>query len=145
MLRLTPPWLKLGLVAIPLGLLLAGCASGPRSVPPVMAAAVEAAAEPVAEPEAGVRRVTVRVDTGDAIVVVNHQPVGLAPQLVELPVTDLGYLRYPIAVGVRFVARDLEEASFSVEEVLEVTDRAPASLLFSRDQPVRRIFGQSLR
>lgn len=86
--------------------------------------------------------VDVVVAAGEGMVVVNRQPVGLAPQRLELPVTPQGFLRTPVSVGVRFVARHVGESSFSLEEVLEVTDRPPVQLIFSRDEKqARRVFG----
>ena len=86
--------------------------------------------------------VTVMVDRGDGMVVVNRRPLGLAPQTVELAVTPRGYLKEPVAITVRFVAADVSEASFTIEEVLEVTDRPPSKLMFTRDG-VRRVFDAS--
>lgn len=134
MLRSTPSGLKWGIAVLALAML-GGCVSQPRTVVPV-----SAALSPTTGESPGIRHVMVSVADGDGMVVVNRQPVGLAPQAVEVPVTERGYLRLPMSVGVRFVARDVEEASFSVEEVLEVTDRAPAQLVFSRDKPARRVF-----
>jgi hypothetical protein len=60
---------------------------------------------------------------------------------VALAVTAQGFLESPVAVGVRFVAHDESEASFSGEEVLEVTDRPPARLVFTREGARRELDG----
>ena len=142
MMQLKPQgWRRLLLVSMVWGLL-AGC----RSVEPVEAPVARAVSvgHPVgAEPEAPATRVVqVVLDHGAGMVVVNRRPLGLAPQGVELPVTALGYLADPVAITVRFVAGDASEASFTIEEVLEVTDRPPSTLIFSRDG-VRRVFEAS--
>lgn len=76
---------------------------------------------------------------GTGTVVVNRRPVGLAPQTIRLPITEQGFLAEQVVVAVRFVARDVTEASMTVDMVLEPTDRAPSRIEFSRDG-ARRIF-----
>lgn len=99
--------------------------------------------KPGSEVAMAVIEVTVADGDGAGMVVVNRQAVGLAPQRVELPVTAHGFLRQPVSVAVRFVATDVTESSFSVEEVLEITDRPPTRLVFSRDdQRARRVFAE---
>ena len=83
--------------------------------------------------------VEVVVEGASGMVVVNRQPVGLAPQRVQVPVTPHGFLRTPVSIGVRFVAKDVSEASYTREEVLRVTDRPPTQIVFERDE-VRRVF-----
>lgn len=75
------------------------------------------------------------------MVVVNRQPLGLTPQRLEVPVTEQGFLAEPVSIAVRFVARDVTEASMTTDEMLHTTDRAPSQLHFTRER-VRRIFGE---
>ena len=86
-------------------------------------------------------RVAVLIVAKDGIgtVVVNRRPVGLAPQTVILPATEQGFLAEQVVVAVRFVARDVTESSITVDTVLEVTDRAPPRIEFTRDG-ARRVF-----
>lgn len=77
-------------------------------------------------------------DPGDGMVVLNRQPVGLAPQMIELPVTDQGFMADPITIAVRFVARNVEEASMTSSITLHPTDRAPLRLEFEREN-VKRV------
>jgi len=74
----------------------------------------------------------------DAMVVLNRQPVGLAPRMLEVPVTDQGYMAEPITIAVRFVARDVTEASMTSSITLYPTDRAPLRLEFEREN-VKRV------
>lgn len=76
---------------------------------------------------------------GDAMVVVNRQPIGVTPQRLELPTTPQGFLAEPVAITVRFVARDVTEASITQSTILHNTDRAPQRLEFDREK-VRRVF-----
>ncbi len=87
------------------------------------------------------RQAEVRIVTtqGEGTVVVNRMPMGLAPQTVLLPVTPQGFLAEPVVIAVRFIARDVTEASMTVDLVLETTDRPPPRLEFSRDG-ARRVF-----
>lgn len=73
------------------------------------------------------------------MVVVNRVPVGLAPQQLKLPVTPQGFLADTVTITVRFVARDVTEASTTQSTTLYNTDRAPARLEFDLDK-VKRIF-----
>ena len=75
----------------------------------------------------------------DAMVVVNRVPVGITPRQLKLPVTDQGFLAETISIDVRFVARDVTEASITQSTTLYNTDRAPTRLEFSREK-VRRHF-----
>lgn len=77
-------------------------------------------------------------DPGDGMVVLNRQPVGLAPQMIEVPVTDQGFMADPITIAVRFVARDVTEASMTSSITLHPTDRAPLRLEFERED-VKRV------
>ncbi len=124
--------------------LLASC----RTVPPEQGRSpVVAAPGPVGERRVGelntalakTAAVEIVVEGANGMVVLNRQPVGLAPRVVEVPVTEQGFLATPVSVGVRFVAKDVSEASYSVEEVLRVTDRPPAQIVFGRDG-VHRVF-----
>ena len=83
--------------------------------------------------------VTVITEPRDAMVVVNRIPVGLAPQRLELPVTERGFLADSVTITVRFVARDVTEASTTQTTTLYNTDRAPARLEFDLDK-VKRVF-----
>lgn len=75
----------------------------------------------------------------DGMVVVNRQPVGLAPRTLEVPVTSQGFMADPITIAVRFVARDVTEASMTSSVTLHPTDRAPVRLEFEREN-VKRVF-----
>jgi hypothetical protein len=83
--------------------------------------------------------VTVVTEPRDAMVVVNRVPVGLAPQRLELPVTKQGFLADSVTITVRFVARDVTEASTTKTTTLYNTDRAPDRLEFSQEK-VKRTF-----
>ncbi len=72
------------------------------------------------------------------MVVVNRQPVGLTPRAVEVPVTTQGYMADPVTIAVRFVARDVEEASMTSSITLYPTDRVPLRLEFKREE-VKRV------
>lgn len=88
----------------------------------------------------GTNTVLVQVvsDPRDGMVVLNRQPVGLAPQSIELPVTDQGFMADPVTIAVRFVARDVTEASMTSSITLHPTDRAPLRLEFEREK-VKRV------
>lgn len=75
----------------------------------------------------------------DAMVVVNRAPVGITPRKLKLPVTNQGFLAETITIDVRFVARDVTEASITQSTTLYNTDRAPTRIEFSREK-VRRYF-----
>ncbi len=143
----TQSWVGL-LSAVSVLWALAGCESARRPEPVPEAAAVKRMPSTAesgigSDTPSGARHspatIEVIVEEGTGMVVVNRQPVGLAPQRVRLAVTPQGFLEAPVAVAVRFVAHDESEASFSVEEVLEVTDRPPTRLVFTREG-VRREF-----
>jgi len=79
-------------------------------------------------------------EPNDAMVVVNRQPVGITPRKIELPVTEQGYLAEQVTIAVRFVARDVEEASRTETITLYRTDRAPTELFFARERETVRSF-----
>lgn len=125
---------------------LVGCASQPGPVRPaalVPEAGVTAATETARVMPAARQRLEVVAPGATGMVVVNRRPIGLAPQTITVPVTPQGFLAEPVVVAVRFVARDVTEASMTVDTVLEVTDRAPARIEFDRDHS-RRVFGDGL-
>ncbi len=102
---------------------------------------LEPATAVIGGPQTGMTaQVRVVSDPRDAMVVINRRPVGLTPRTIELPVTNQGYLAEQVTVAVRFVARDVEEASLTSSVTLYPTDRAPAQLDFAREQPVKRSF-----
>lgn len=124
--------------AVTLSLLVVGCQSVDQKSAPASKAEIPAVRIGGAATE---RRVAVQIVAKDGIgtVVVNRKPVGLAPQTVLLPVTEQGFLAEQVVVAVRFVARDVTESSITVDTVLELTDRAPPRIEFTRDGP-RRVF-----
>ncbi|GAB5559946.1 MAG: hypothetical protein SynsKO_15930 [Synoicihabitans sp.] len=117
-----------------------GCASAPavRSIPesvaptPAQVGGIDAAQHAV---------ITIVSDPGDAMVVINRQPLGLTPQRLKVPVTEQGFLAEPVTIAVRFVARDVTEASMTTDITLHPTDRAPQRLVFTREK-ARRVFGE---
>lgn len=72
-------------------------------------------------------------DPHDGMVVVNRQAVGLAPRTVSVSTTDQGFLAEPVTIAVRFVAKDVTEASMTSSLTLYATDRVPRRLEFSRE------------
>ena len=88
----------------------------------------------------GTQVMTVEIisNPSDGMVVVNRQPVGLTPRAVEVPVTTQGYMADPVTIAVRFVARDVEEASMTSSITLYPTDRVPLRLEFKREE-VKRV------
>jgi len=124
--------------AVSLSLLLVGCQSvAPKSVSSNNGE-IPAVKIGGATTETQVAVLIVAKD-GIGTVVVNRRPVGLAPQTVLLPTTEQGFLAEQVVVAVRFVARDVTESSITVDTVLEVTDRAPPRIEFTRDG-ARRVF-----
>lgn len=91
------------------------------------------------DPEAEIVVVEVVSEPRDAMVVLNRKPIGLTPQRIELPVTELGFVTEPVTIAVRFVARDVEEASLTQTLTLGTTDKAPLQLQFTRED-VKRVF-----
>ena len=88
----------------------------------------------------GTEMMTVEIvsDPRDGMVVLNRQPLGLTPRTVEVPVTAQGYMADPVTIAVRFVARDVTEASMTSSITLYPTDRVPLRLEFEREN-VKRI------
>jgi hypothetical protein len=91
------------------------------------------------DPDAPTIAVEVVSDPREAMVVLNRKPIGLTPQRVALPVTEQGYLADSVTIAVRFVARDVTEASVTSSLTLHATDKAPSRLEFERED-VRRVF-----
>lgn len=89
---------------------------------------------------AGSQTVMVEItsDPRDGMVVVNRQPVGLAPRSVGVSVTEQGFMAEPVTIAVRFVARDVTEASMTSSITLYPTDRVPRRLEFEREN-VKRV------
>jgi hypothetical protein len=65
------------------------------------------------------------------VVVVDGRPVGSAPCVIEMPVTDFGYLRREVSVKVRFVTTDPSSRSSTTEVRLTPLDRAPVRMDFT--------------
>jgi hypothetical protein len=110
-----------------------GCQSTNQTEPIMAAIAVPPVARIGAVDVLNHAEMKIVLKGGTGMVVVNRKPMGLAPLLLSLPVTKQGFLAEMVVVAVRFVAADVTEASITVEEVLEVTDKAPAWIEFSRD------------
>lgn len=87
-----------------------------------------------------VASVEVVSDPSDAMVVINRKPIGITPRKIELPVTEQGYLAEQVTIAVRFVARDVEEASLTESITLYRTDRVPSQLMFARGRGTVRSF-----
>ena len=97
------------------------------------------ASEPAAVPRARTT-ITVTSEPAHGMVVVNRQPIGLAPQAVEIESTPAGFFREPISIGVRFVSKDVGDASITEVTDFSVLDRVPARLEFKRYTEARRVF-----
>lgn len=118
-----------------------GCQTGQNADPVSPSLTNRAVARVGGTDSARMAEVQIMVTGGAGTVVVNRKPMGLAPQRVSLPVTNQGFLAEPVVVAVRFVAQDVTQSSMTVEEVLELTDKAPVWIEFSRDG-ARRGFDQ---
>ena len=118
-----------------------GCQTVENTAPVSSTLANPAVARVGGGESARMAEVQITVPGGAGTVVVNRKPMGLAPLRLSLPVTNQGFLAEPVVVAVRFVAQDVTQSSMSVEEVLELTDKVPVWIEFSRDG-ARRGFDQ---
>lgn len=114
---------------------LAGCGSAP-----VVPAGLEATS--AKSPAAQTVTILVTSEPAYGMVVVNRVPVGVAPQRIKLPATAAGFFREPVTIAVRFVSREVDEASISEAQDFNTLDRVPVRLEFQRYKPPQRIYAE---
>ena len=148
-------------------LILAGCATAPKPVPPApqilspqTAPAAPAETKPSAPspkpppappnpavPPASISTPSLEKDESilaidsqpaGAIVVVNGIPIGKAPLRLKVNVTPQGFFRDYVTVKARFLATNAAETSQTVEEDFTPLQKIPAEILFTSAGAHRR-------
>lgn len=112
----------------------------PAAVTPVRrpgATKPPAPATPPPELPNGEYAVRVRSEPAGATVVLNGVPVGKTPYRLVVAGTTRGFFREPLTVKVRFIAKDAEHASSTVEEQFTAREKIPVEVCFTREGATR--------
>jgi hypothetical protein len=88
---------------------------------------------PSPETPKGEYAVRVHSEPSGATVVFNGVPVGKTPYRLVLAGSSRGFFKEPCLLKVRFIAKDAEHASTTIEEEFTPREKIPAEVCFTRE------------